>query len=214
MSPDLRPFNLLCSFLKGEKRADIKLVQLIFSIDDRLSQLDILLRNLKEQEHLVIKNYEEIKKLGYGDTTPNLLFALTTESYFNTLYSLLENLAEVNRYFYKDLPKSFCDQKKTIETRKVDKDFADFIKDLDWVDEVKGVRDEHSHFLGGLTVFENSNGNIVVKFHNKVLTKRYNEFLRSKDKFELGLKRIEAIRTSLYSLLEFYGKHFFAENRE
>lgn len=114
---------------------------------------------VQNQEFKLFKKYNETKSetRDYREETVQMAYL---DAFLSAVYSLTENVANITRYFYKDLPFHFHKQAdKIIKNPKISPELSELLRKQRWYDVFREVRAESTHFGSAFLIWDNSLGN-------------------------------------------------------
>ncbi len=152
----LKNFNLLLSFLKGDRRISDGM-RWYFSIESKLTSIEILRTDVLGQIPKCLAEEKCIREKGYGDGIEARILAIKYEVFLNSVYSLCENLGYVAWCLLeKRVPRHFNGQKKSAKAgRLLDSYYGKLLATSSWYDEVHLMRSESTHYLSGFATYTN-----------------------------------------------------------
>jgi len=203
--PNLSKFQLFCSFLSGDNRLE-NATNWSFSIIGKSSAVNMAYREVLEQipkSYAQMKEFEGKKLCGYEEF---LKLTLKYEVFLSSIYGLFENLSYVVHRLYRrnNLPPTFHKQKnRLLVDLSVDADYSAILKDTGWYDEIRGMRDESTHFLSGLIIMA---GLTQLGFGNIPTSTRKDAIKKYRvDDIE---KHIKQLYVDALTFLSLFGEHF------
>jgi len=195
-------------FSKGDNHFNNNNFDFIVSIQTKIKVVELCLREFLNHLPSYKKENEILKERGYVEGIQYYLLIIKYETYLNSIYNLLENLARIVSFFYPkhSLPKHFNKQKKRfLNDRNIDPIYSDILDSLDWYDEIRSMRTEFTHFLSGT----------VVSFKSDIpgyLNKQKSERKHKNEKIEIEdiISHSKDIYKNLSIYLEILGKHLLS----
>lgn len=193
-------------FARGDQRI-ANASDFLDSLRKKISVADLCFKELLLSLPLYKEEYEVLRKEGYVDGIGRLMVVVKYETFLNSIYSLMENIAQITCLIYpkKSLPRRFHDQKvRLLKDKAIDPTYSAILDNLDWYDEVRAIRSESTHFLSGLSVsYEPS----VPGYFNKPKSGRQGTPINNIEVYNV-ISHSESIKRSLDSYLESFGMHF------
>lgn len=151
---DLRNFDILLAFLKGDPRVPDG-IRWYFSISNKLTAIEILRKDVLEQIPKCLAEQRSIEEKGYGQGTEALILGIKYEVFLNSIYALCENLGYVAHCLLnRKLPEHFHKQKKKLlKTEGLEPTYSKILAKTTWYDEIHTMRTQSTHYLSGLITF-------------------------------------------------------------
>ncbi len=202
------PFSNFIDFLHacvGDDRFKSRF-EFVNSTKTKVSIVGICLKEFFSQIQLYQKEVEILKTDGYVDGLQHLTLIVKYETFLNSIYSLMENIAQIifSLYPKKSLPRMFHEQKdRILKDSTIDTGYSKILEKLEWYDEVRSMRSEFTHFLTGMLVsFEDD----IPGYINKPKSQRKDTL----EKIEIKnvIQHAQYIYDNLVKFLEAFGKHF------
>lgn len=125
------------------------------STKTKVNIVGICLNEFYNQLQPYEEEVRELKSKGYVEGIQHLMIVVKYETFLNSIYGLMENIAQIVSRIYhkKSLPRMFHDQKdRIIKNPDIDQEYSKILEQLEWYDEVRLMRSEFTHFLTGIVV--------------------------------------------------------------
>lgn len=176
------------------------------SIKAKVNIVGVCLNELFYQLQPYEEEVKELKSKGYVEGNQHLILVVKYETFLNSIYGLMENIAQiVSKIYYKEsLPRMFHDQKdRLLKNPTIDQAYSNLLEQVEWYDEVRLMRSEFTHFLTGIIV---SYGEDIPGYQNTPKSTRKDAL----DKIEIKDIREHAqeIYNKLMEFLQGFGEHF------
>ena len=199
------PFTHFLYYGRGDEKLRYH-QEFLISIEAKISIVRFFYQELLQSLPDYQSESELLRRQGYVDGHSTFILVVKYETFLNSIYGLMENIAFVVRQLFPKykLPYMFHAQKDRFhKDRTIDEQYADILDSLEWYDEIRVMRAEFTHFLSGILVSFQTG---VPGYMNKISSKRKDtqERIEKKDISE----HAEHILEQLISFLRRSGEYF------